>query len=52
MLTNRERARLQTFPDNYMFEGNRSQVRAQIGEAVPAQLGRKIAEVAELVLGK
>ena len=50
MLTNRERARLQTFPDEYMFEGNRSQVRAQIGEAVPAQLGRKIAEVAELVL--
>jgi DNA (cytosine-5)-methyltransferase 1 len=52
VLTNRERARLQTFPDKYMFEGNRSQVRAQIGEAVPAQLGRKIAEVAELVLGK
>jgi len=50
MLTNRERARLQTFPDEYMFEGNRSQVRTQIGEAVPAQLGRKIAEVAEMVL--
>jgi DNA (cytosine-5)-methyltransferase 1 len=52
MLTNRERARLQTFPDDYMFEGDRSQVRAQIGEAVPVQLGRKIAEVAEIVLGK
>ncbi len=50
MLTNRERARLQTFPDSYMFEGNRSQVRAQIGEAVPVQLGRKIAEVAMMVL--
>ena len=50
MLTNRERARLQTFPDKYMFEGDRSQVRAQIGEAVPVQLGRKIAEVAEMVL--
>jgi DNA (cytosine-5)-methyltransferase 1 len=50
MLTNRERARLQTFPDSYMFAGNRSQVRAQIGEAVPAQLGRKIAEIATLVL--
>ena len=50
MLTNRERARLQTFPDDYMFEGDRSQVRAQIGEAVPVQLGRKIAEVAEIVL--
>jgi len=50
ILTNRERARLQTFPDSYMFAGNRSQVRAQIGEAVPAQLGRKIAEIATLVL--
>ena len=50
MLTNRERARLQTFPDSYMFEGNRSQVRAQIGEAVPVQLGRKIAEIATLAL--
>ena len=50
MLTNRERARLQTFPDKYMFEGDRSQVRAQIGEAVPVQLGRKIAEIATLVL--
>ena len=50
VLTNRERARLQTFPDRYMFVGDRSQVRAQIGEAVPAQLGRKIAEIATLVL--
>ena len=50
MLTNRERARLQTFPDDYMFVGDRSQVRAQIGEAVPVQLGRKIAEVAMMVL--
>jgi len=50
VLTNRERARLQTFPDRYMFAGDRSQVRAQIGEAVPAQLGRKIAEIATLVL--
>jgi len=52
MLTNRERARLQTFPDDYMFVGNRSQVRAQIGEAVPVRLGMKLAEVVQFVLEK
>ncbi|MEX0862162.1 DNA cytosine methyltransferase [Nitrosopumilus sp.] len=50
MLTNRERARLQTFPDDYMFEGNRSQVRTQIGEAVPVRLGTKLAEITLTVL--
>ena len=36
-LTNRERARLQTFPDDYVFEGNKESVRKQIGMAVPAR---------------
>lgn len=40
-LTNRERARLQTFPDNYVFEGSKESVRKQIGMAVPSQ-GAKI----------
>ena len=40
-LTNRERARLQTFPDNYVFEGSKESVRKQIGMAVPAR-GAKI----------
>ena len=40
-LTNRERARLQTFPDNYIFEGSKEQVRKQIGMAVPCE-GAKI----------
>lgn len=40
-LTNRERARLQTFPDDYYFEGSKEQVRKQIGMAVPAE-GAKI----------
>ncbi|MDP3087041.1 MAG: DNA (cytosine-5-)-methyltransferase [Methylotenera sp.] len=34
-LTNRERARLQTFPDNFIFHGNKESVRRQIGMAVP-----------------
>lgn len=37
-LTNRERARLQTFPDNYEFVGKYSSVRKQIGMAVPCKL--------------
>jgi DNA (cytosine-5)-methyltransferase 1 len=34
-LTNRERARLQTFPDNFIFQGSKESVRKQIGMAVP-----------------
>lgn len=37
-LTNRERARIQTFPDNYEFIGKYSSVRKQIGMAVPCKL--------------
>lgn len=40
-LTNRERARLQTFPDYYIFSGSKESVRRQIGMAVPA-MGAKI----------
>lgn len=40
-LTNRERARLQTFPDTYFFEGSKESVRKQIGMAVPVN-GAKI----------
>ncbi|MFQ9012596.1 MAG: DNA cytosine methyltransferase [Lacrimispora saccharolytica] len=40
-LTNRERARLQTFPDDYEFLGSKESVRKQIGMAVPCQ-GAKI----------
>ena len=34
-LTNRERARIQTFPDDFEFVGKYSSVRKQIGMAVP-----------------
>lgn len=40
-LTNRERARLQTFEDSYVFSGTKESVRKQIGMAVPAK-GAKI----------
>lgn len=40
-LTNRERARLQTFPDDYEFKGGKESVRRQIGMAVPPE-GAKI----------
>lgn len=40
-LTNRERARLQTFPDDYEFIGSKECVRKQIGMAVPCK-GAKI----------
>ncbi|MDQ1085631.1 DNA cytosine methyltransferase [Siphonobacter sp. SORGH_AS_1065] len=36
-LTNRERARLQTFPDDFFFCGSKESVRKQIGMAVPAK---------------
>ena len=36
-LTNRERARLQTFKDDYVFCGSKESVRKQIGMAVPAR---------------
>ena len=43
-LTNRERARLQTFPDDYVFVGSKESVRKQIGMAVPVDGARIIFE--------
>lgn len=43
-LTNRERARLQTFPDRFFFTGSKESVRKQIGMAVPPRGARVIFE--------
>lgn len=51
-ITIKEAARIQTFPDNYIFCGNNSKIYTQIGNAVPSKLAEVVARALVRYLSK
>ena len=51
-ITPREAARLQSFPDDFIFEGSRTEIYKQIGNAVPVLFAQAIAKGCKKVLEK
>lgn len=49
-LTARELARIQSFPDDFIFEGSSIQIQQQIGNAVPPELANRLARKVEEAL--
>ena len=43
-LTTRERSYLQTFPDNFIFAGSKTDLEQMIGNAVPVKLAEYVAK--------
>lgn len=48
-ITHREAARLQSFPDNFVFKGSKVEIARQIGNAVPPALAARVADVVYLL---
>jgi len=49
-ITHREAARLQSFPDDFLFLGSKIEVAKQIGNAVPPLLAARVADIVYLLL--